>query len=119
MKRRRTNARTRVIGVLENERAEVHAPDLPNGVIDSPELFLLAVKIGTGGLEYREGALEYLHNKVREDLGRIGALGTHINVMAYWTGAYLGLRVANRGYKVRLEQMAQQQKEEHKVRIYH
>lgn len=111
--------RRAALGILENESKEVQAPDLPNGIIDSPELFLLAIKVGTGGHEFRTGALEFLEKQIHEDLAKIGATGSRVNVMAYWTGAYLGLRVANRGYALRQQQQLQEAKEKKEVKLYH
>lgn len=110
---------SRSLGVLENEHGrQVQAPDLPEGVIDSAELFLLAIKQGTGGHEFRQGALDFLEKRIREDLAKIGATGSRVNIMAYWTGAYLGLRIANRGYALRMGQLAQEGKEHKTPKLY-
>src|SRR5262245_46663895 len=81
---------------------------LPDGILDSPRLFLDAIRIGTGGHEFDKDAVLFLEKEFREACAKIGGLTIQLRkaAMLFWTGAYLGLRVANRAYAKRLEIIA-------------
>jgi len=85
--------------------------NLPDGVIDSPELFMESIRVAAAspGTEQDErDAVIFLHRNF-EDLARSIDSSWRDNEqryrMMFWTGALLGEKVASRGYTRRLERL--------------
>jgi hypothetical protein len=85
--------------------------DLPDGVIDSPELFMEAIRLARAmpGTDEEEAQVRrFLQGFFEEIAFKIDYAWKdnerHYRMM-FWTGALTGIRIANRGYKKRLEAM--------------
>jgi hypothetical protein len=86
--------------------------DLPDGVIDSPEFFVDAVRLARAmpGTEQDEADnRKFLQAFFEEYAAKIDGNWRDNDRryrMMFWTGALTGLRIANRGYLQRLKQLA-------------
>jgi hypothetical protein len=86
--------------------------DLPDGVIDSPELFMDSIRVAgaaPGKEQDERDAIIFLEKEFTDLARAIDGFweGNEKRYrMMFWTGALLGERVASRGYRNRLAQLA-------------
>lgn len=86
--------------------------DLPDGVIDSPELFLEVIRVAgcAPGTEQDErDGMKWLARHFAEiavSVDHAWRDNEQRYRMMFFTGAYVGVKIANEGYKKRLAQLA-------------
>lgn len=86
--------------------------NLPDGVIDSPELFMEGIRLSHAhpeGEDIEREAIVVLEDIFRDRMRSIDSSwqdNERHYKMVFWTGALLGNQVAFKGYQRRLQQMA-------------
>lgn len=79
---------------------------LPDGILDSADLFFVAMaERAAASPQQIDEAIEVMEGEFKKAMRAIGLdPDERRNRMSYYTGAYLGLRVASRRFKIYLKQ---------------